>query len=53
MTEQMREELDRLRTENARLIAAAQELVEALRIAEDWSRAVDYASTALAKAGVK
>jgi len=31
MTEQMREELDRLRTENARLIAAAQELVEALK----------------------
>lgn len=59
MTEQMREELDRLRAENARLIAAAPELVEALRMvvaantAEDWSRAVDYARAALAKAGVK
>ncbi|MBV6436787.1 MAG: hypothetical protein AELANPGJ_02059 [Anaerolineae bacterium] len=47
--QQMREELDRL-------IAAAPELVEALRMAvaadtaEDWSRAVDYARAALAKA---
>jgi len=44
---------------NARLIAAAPELAEALRMvvaadtAEDWSRAVDYARKALAKAGVK
>lgn len=42
---------------NAHKIAAAPELVEALRMvvaantAEDWSRAVDYARAALAKAG--
>jgi hypothetical protein len=44
---------------DARLIAAAPELAEALRMvvaadtAEDWSRAVDYARAALAKAGVE
>jgi hypothetical protein len=43
---------------NAHKIAAAPELAEALRMvvaadtAEDWSRAVDYARAALAKAGV-
>jgi hypothetical protein len=34
--QQMREELDRLRAENARLIAAEPELVEALRTARDY-----------------
>lgn len=53
------DEITQLRAENASLIAAAPELVEALRMvvaadtAEDWSRAVDYARKALAKAGVK
>lgn len=43
---------------NAHKIAAAPELAEALRMvvaadtAEDWSRAVDYARAALAKAGL-
>lgn len=53
------DEITQLRAENASLIAAAPELVEALRMvvaadaAEDWSRAVDHARAALAKAGVK
>jgi len=48
-----------LRHPDLDLIAAAPELAEALRMvvaadtAEDWSRAVDYARKALAKAGVK
>lgn len=48
------DEITQLRAENASLIAAAPELVEALRMvvaadtAEDWSRAVDYARKALA-----
>lgn len=59
MTEQMREELERLRAENARLIAAAPELVEALKLWARWDDmteaelafAIQATTAALAKAG--
>ena len=44
---------------DANLLRSAKDMAEALRMvvaadtAEDWSRAVDYARKALAKAGVK
>lgn len=58
MTEQMREELDRLRAENARLIAAEPELVEALKLWARWNDmteaelafAIQATTAALAKA---
>ena len=48
--QQMREELDSLRAGNAELVEALR-MVVAADTAEDWSRAVDYARAALAKAG--